>query len=358
MDGLRLRRGTGKTAEASSSSASRGDTGGGGGTGGGGEVLSCGGLPAQAEVLNMLPALDVAKYLMVDRENRTAVEELRPRLLDRRGWQPSWSWRKAHAVEAALFRDAPQRGESGSTWTPGPNDGSEGNLMERQGEDEEWLWIRGGTDWQAFQGGVRTVSEEGIRPKWVTFQVRVSTPALSGANLALSCRERGWALHRPTLLFSYRGDDSSRQRCFMLETCSVDGHFKGHRCPVEEVTADSVFKIAIRLDWSKGLLRMFVNGQQAFAEPVSFETDQAIRLAAVYNWRSDAVTAFSELMFGELCPYAIAGLPEESQASRWPCRCRAASRGRAPGARALVAGLVGLGAVALGVLVQQLLLSS
>lgn len=261
----------------------------------------------------MLPALDIARQSMVDRGSCAAAGSLRAQVLKQRGVAAGWSWRKAHAVESADFRDGP--GGERAAWTPGPNGRSAGNVMERRGDEEEWLWLSSGTDWQAFQGGLRVVSDVGIRPAWVTFQVRVATPELSGANLAFSSHEKRWGLQRPTLLFSYRGDDSTQQRCFMLETCAIDGRFKSHRCHLlGDMSPDEVYKIAIRLDWAKGSLQVFINGR-AHVQAAAFETAEPIRLAALYNWRSSAVTGFSELMLGSTCPYALED-PAEAHRSR------------------------------------------
>lgn len=309
MQGLRLRRGgPGKARSAEQPKQ-------------GGAALSCATLPMLSEVLLMLPAEDIARQMMVDRAGLLTAQALRGRVLERRhaAAAAGWSWRKAHAVESADFRDLPC--SDGAAWTPGPNDRYESNVIERSGDDDEWIWLSRGTDWQSFQGGLRVVSESGIRPAWVTFQVRVATPEVSGANLALASRESGWALQRPSLLFSYRGDDCSPRRCFMLETCAAaSGRFERHPCrPADEVVPGEVYKVAIHFDWSRGSLQMFINGK-THVQAAPFDTAEPICLAAIYNWRSNAVTGFSELMLGSTCPYELED-PIEVRGSRrqWSC---------------------------------------
>lgn len=277
------------------------------------------------EVLSMLPVSDIGKQMVAGREVSAAADAMRAKVLVRRGMPPEWPWRKAHAVETAAFRDLTLPGER-EDWTPGPSTGSVGNVLERRGDGAEWMWLSRGTDWQAFQGGLRAVSEAGVHPSWVSFQVRVATPQFSGANIAFSSEERRWGLRAPILLFSYRGGDSSNQRGFLLETCSADGHLDGHPCQLfADVSPDQVYEVAIHLDWGSGELNMFVNGQVQ-VKSASFETRDPIRLAAIYNWRSNAVTAFSELMLGETCPYVLKSSAEVAElalpvsSSRIACR--------------------------------------
>lgn len=277
------------------------------------------------DLLTLLPVRDVGRLQMADRESLAAAEALRARVLLARGWSTGWSWRKAHACEAALFRDLP----SNAPWTPGPNEGAAGNVMERQGTgDEEWLWLSDGTDWQAFQGGSRVVSEVGIRPEWVSFRVRIATPALSAANLALSSEGVRWGLSRPIVLFSYRGDEAPTQRrCFMVETCnaSMQGGrpVAAHACHMpEQVTSEQTYEIAIHLNWCQGVLSVFINGQMHVSQK-AFETSSPIRLAAIYNWRSNARAAFSELMLGNTCPYDLRGGDGRLQPTKQLCRHRA-----------------------------------
>lgn len=246
-------------------------------------------------------------------------------------------------MESADFRDLPSQH---AAWEPGPNARSTGNVMKRRGEDEEWLWLSDGTDWQAFQGGMRVVSDVGIRPAWVTFQVRVATPEHSGANLALSSREAGWALHRPTVFFSYRGDDFSQPRCFLVETCLAEGGIiQRHPCPLPGgVSPDEVYKIAIHLDWAMGLLSVFINGR-AHVQAAAFGKADPICLAAIYNWRSHAVTGFSELMLGSTCPYEVDDPLPCSRLQVCAIRCRQARHG--PRASSLAEAMVVLGVAVL-----------
>jgi len=266
-------------------------------------------LPVFEEVLAALPALEIARLGVADRYSAAATEGAKPRLLTRRGFHMDCSWRKAHAVESALFRDA---SNDHRAWTPGPNERSIGNIIEYEESDGgPWLWLTRGTDWQAFQGGSQVVSEVGIRPRWVSFRVRIATPELSAANLALSSHQHTWGLSVPTLLFRYRGDDvSSQRRCFMIEMYSPHAQpsrcrLSAHACHVaDQVRADRVYQVAVHLDWSTGLLSLFIDGRMHLCR-AAFDTSMPIRIAAIYNWRSEARTAFSELILGDTCPYSL-----------------------------------------------------
>jgi len=287
-------------------------------------------LPMLDQVLPLLASREVARLQLADQECYDITKALRAKVLSSRGWGSDWTWRKAHAVEAADFRDAPESGEE--LWTQGPNARSVGNRLERLGG---WLWLSRGTDWQAFQGGFRTVSnaQEGIRPSWVTFQVRVATLAATGANLVLSSKRTRWGLEHPTFLFSYRGDGSSHSRSFFLETCiGPDGAGKitGHPClsPVG-VDSDQAYAIAVKLDWTKGRLAVYINGRLSITS-VPFDNEDPVKVAAVYNWRSNAHTAFSEIMMGSLCPYPVEGEVGRGSSTSAVC-CR---RGRRDGVAA------------------------
>jgi len=182
-------------------------------------------------------------------------------------------------------------------------------------------------------GGFRTVSDapEGIRPSWVTFQVRVATLAVTGANLVLSSMRTRWGLGHPTFLFSYRGDGSSISRCFFLETCiGPDGAGKiaGHRClGLVDIKNNKAYDIAVHLDWTKGRLSLYINGWLSL-NSIPFDNEDPVKVAAVYNWRSSAHSAFSEIMMGNLCPYSVEGEVGRG-ASRSAVCCRRGRNGAA-----------------------------
>lgn len=264
-------------------------------------------MPVLGDVLAALPAQDIGRLGSTGSDLSASIVALRPQVLPGRGVKADWSWRKTHAVETALWRDAPVH-----DWLPGPNDGAEGNRIERdEGEGGQWLYMSQGTDWQAFQGGFRVLSDVGVRPRWITFKVRIATPALSAASLAFSNSDPVlWGM-RPIILFGYRGDDASaRRRCFMVEVPSTDTNssscLQSHACDIPNVpTEGQAFDVAMNLDWDAGTLSVFINGLPRVTR-AALDTSRPIRVAAIYNWRSDARSALSELMLGDACPYDLA----------------------------------------------------
>ena len=82
------------------------------------------------EFLDFLPAHTIGRLHLTSQANRDSANSLRERTLSRRGYHPSWSWQKAHAVEAALFCDP--LGDP-CVWTKGPNAKNDlGNVMESE----------------------------------------------------------------------------------------------------------------------------------------------------------------------------------------------------------------------------------
>jgi hypothetical protein len=214
-------------------------------------------------------------------------------------------------MEAALFVELfgdPQ------AWTRGPNGKSspcnDMELDQTHDHTEPWLWLSGGTDWQGFQGGFRSVSAEGIRPTWVAFRVRIATPELSGAFLTLSSAQRTWGLADPILAFSYRGDEGSQnRRCFSVQTGAFQTGDVSHNCQIApEVTSSKPYDIAVHLDWSAKAMSVFIDGVRQ-VHGVPFKAENPIRFAAIYNWRSGARTAFSEMLLGHDCPFALLDPP-------------------------------------------------
>lgn len=269
-------------------------------------------LPAAAEVLEQildaLPVADIGHLQQVSRPIQAVARDGRAQVLLRRGFDEGWSWRKAHATEAALFMD--MLGVGSQQWSPGPNENVECNVMEQDSDAGSWLWLSGGTDWQGFQGGFRCVSGEGIRPTWVTFRIRIRTPALSGAFLTLSPAQRTWGLADPILTFNYSGDErASQTRCFVVQTGSTQKGDKNYICRVKpEITMDRPYEVAVHLDWRTSAMSVFIDGEQ-HVHRAPFRATEPVRFAALYNWRSGAWTAFSELMLGDVCPYTLHNAP-------------------------------------------------
>mmetsp|Transcript_23125 Transcript_23125/g.66717 ORF Transcript_23125/g.66717 Transcript_23125/m.66717 type:complete len:345 (+) Transcript_23125:98-1132(+) len=284
-------------------------------------------LPALRELLAAMPAEDICRLLQAERRLREAAACLRPQVLAQRGRDPAWSWRKVRAVEGALFCDL--LGDPG-IWKPGPNERGACNVLEREGGEGPWLWLSGGTDWQGFQGGFRNVSEEGLRPAWVSFRVRVATPTLSGAFFTLSGEQHLWGLADPVMVFSYRGDDcSSGRRCFSVQPYAKHGAVPLFMQPESEVAGDRPYDVALRLDWETGMLSAYLDGKLCI-EGVPFKASTPIRYVAIYNWRSGARTAFSELALGRERPSDVPLEPPRRRFTRsaalrracGPCRRR------------------------------------
>mmetsp|Transcript_8474 Transcript_8474/g.16058 ORF Transcript_8474/g.16058 Transcript_8474/m.16058 type:complete len:353 (-) Transcript_8474:93-1151(-) len=296
-------------------------------------------LPVLEDVLNDLSFQSVARLQGTGRHVSEAVNSWKPGLLTRRGFGPQCSLRKAHAFEVALFSDARSDPD---VWTPGPNGQSPCNtLASDSNAAPPWLWLSGGTDWQGFQGGFCCVSESGIRPSWVCFRVRVATPALAGASLTLSSDRFSWGLTDPVLVFTYRGDEGKQRRCFVVQTGATQHGHPSYKCGVDpEVVTDKPYEVAMYLDWKQRELSVFIDGFRQ-VDRVPLKADKAdpvhgspIRFAAIHNWRSQARTAFSELLLGDSCPFKLHGeVPGEAPSSycqryaqavsaRCPCRER------------------------------------
>merc|ERR1712039_183359 len=129
--------------------------------------------------------------------------------------------------------------------------------------------------------------------------------------VALSSQQHTWGLSAPTLLFRYCGDDvPSERRCFMLEMYSPNAQpsrcrLSAHAChPTEAIHPGMIYQVAIHLDWVTGLLSTFIDGDLHVCR-AAFDKSMPIRIAAIYNWRSGACTAFSDLILGDTCPYRL-----------------------------------------------------
>lgn len=320
-------------------------------------------LPVLQDVLLALPAADVSRLRLSDRRLLAASDALRPQVLSRRGLSASCSWQKAQAVEEALFCD---RSGDPCIWTPGPNKHGVHNVLEQKDAgSDHWLALSGGTDWQGFQGGFRRISEDGIQPSWVAFRVRVETPALSGAFLTLSGEQEMWGLSDPVLVFSYRGDDcSSNRRCFMVQTslaqqCHGNDSRLQHACYPNQQPVDGsrAHEVAMNLDWNTGTMSVFIDGKQ-HVHGARFKPPSPIRYMALYNWRSGARTAFSELLLGTSCPFALErGAALGRPRLRGPCCRRHPAAVKAPALsvppREMMAFGVGLVAVVVGLALQS-----
>lgn len=277
------------------------------------------------QILDALPVVNIGRLQQASSLIRAAAKERRPWVLHRRRLDACWSWRKAHAAETALFFD--MRGSPG-LWTPGPND-KHGNVIESckdddvagvVGTDASWLWLSGGTDWQGFQGGFRCISECGIQPTWLTFNVRIATPALSGAFLTFSAAQRTWGLEDIVMAFHYSGDERlSQRRCFVVQTGAAQHGDMSHPIlELPEIVADRPYQIAMNFDWAAGVMSVFIDGVR-YVHLLPFKAAHPVRFSAIYNWRSGARTAFSELMVGHCCPYAIRSNEVKSRLS---ARCK------------------------------------
>jgi len=256
-------------------------------------------------VLDALPASDVGRLMVTSCHARKTADECLPDILLRRGVCSRWSWRQVHAAEVALFFDTLG---SAAGWTPGPNRQSTCNSLAGTYLDgwEPWLCFSGGTDWQGFQGGYCCVSEAGIRPAWIAFRVRIMTPALSGANLALAARQRTWGLADPVLTFNYRGDEHSQyQRCFSVQGGVAQYGDVSYACrPEAAIEAGRAYDVAVHLDWDQAEMSVFIDGV-AYVRKAAFRSTAPVRYVALYNWRSLSRTAFSELVLGGSCPFKV-----------------------------------------------------
>jgi len=271
-------------------------------------------IPAAAEILEQVFdasfIVDIGRLQQTSRHIRHVSQERRPCVLQRRGLQAQWSWRKGHAAESALFFD--MQG-SPNTWTPGPND-RQGNVMYNVGSNDDgdiaddlsWLWLSGGTDWQGFQGGFRCISDVGLQPQWVTFRVRIATPSVSGAHLTFAAAQRTWAFEDIIFAFHYSGDERAQQRrCFVVQTGTTQQGDTSYQIRLQpEVVADCPYQVAVHFDWTAAKMSVFVDGI-LHVDGVPFKATKPLRFAAIYNWRSSARTAFSELMLGNVCPYGL-----------------------------------------------------
>jgi len=252
------------------------------------------------EVLADLPAKDITRLLLSDNVTYTNTHALKPKVLLRRQLSDGFSWQKAHAVETALFMDMLA---SCHMWSSGPNNKSEGNSMECRTDPNPWMWMSGGTDWQGFQGIFRRISCDGVKPSWISFRVRSATLNLSGACISFAGQQHRWGLSDVVLSFNYKGDESSQQsRCFAVSGSAP--HPNHTFCPDSPVQADRPYDIAFKLDWVAGKITVFVDGIMK-ASGIDFGTRQPIRYIAVYNWRSNARTAISELIIGNSAPAGI-----------------------------------------------------
>lgn len=313
-------------------------------------------LPVLEDVLLALPAADVGRLRRADRSVAAAAAALRPRVLAQRGLGPSCTWQRAQAVEEAHFCDRSGRPEG---WTPGPNArGGAGNAMEREvdADADPWLCISGGTEWKSFQGGYRELSAMGARPSWIAFRVRVETPEFSGACLMLSHAQCRWGLRDPLLGFQYRGDEpSERKRVFQVLTWAGEGggsngRLVTHDCrPLRPVDGSSSHEVAVHLDWQSLTMSVFIDGRQHI-RGAAFGPDLPVRYMAVYNLGSRARAAFSELLLGDSCPFALEAGAEVGKPRGSICRRRrpAPSPGPAGPKAALALPLPSWGLLAFG----------
>jgi len=198
-------------------------------------------------------------------------------------------------VEQALFFDD---FTSVGQWLPGPNSKAMCNNVEI-GEGP-WLWLSGGTDWQLFQGVHRQFVAEPACPRWISFEVRIATPEYSGAFIAFASGVKNWGLRHPALVFSYIGDEREKtKRSFVVQG---DPRSYGSSCVVlSDIKPHRAYRIAICLDWASHTMDIWVDGEKR-VEKESFNSDEKLQMAAVYNWRSMARTAVANFCIGEVAP--------------------------------------------------------
>lgn len=272
------------------------------------------------DIMAALSVLDICRLQLADSSISASSRCWKLRILEKRDFPGDWPWRKAHVVETSFFYDpmcGPIRG-----WHPGPNERNKCNVLStsRGLEDEtDWMWLSGGTDWQGFQGCFRPLAEQCGQPSWVSFRVRIATPELSGAFLALAEEQQLWGLTLPTLVFSYRGDDvgaTGKRRIFLVQSYPEHGGPTTNACSSTCspcIVADKPYDIAVHLNWKLGHMSVFIDGKLEVAS-ASFPATRPLRFAALYNWRSSARTAFSEFVLGNAVPWH---LPPEAAQSCW-----------------------------------------
>jgi len=305
-------------------------------------------LPTAAEILEQvlygLPIADIGRLQQTSRHSLAAADERRPWILRRRRVEASWTWRKVHAAEVALFYDLLG---SPSLWNPGPNLRHH-NVLECGGSDENddtvddaldhpsarggpWLWLSGGTDWQAFQGGFRSISEDGIKPTWLTFRVRIATPELSCAFLTFASARRTWGLEKIVLAFHYSGDERlTQRRCFIVQAGATQHGDASHVIRLQpEIVADQPYQVAVKFDWDASVMSVFIDGVEHI-HCAPFKTEEPIRFAAIYNWRSGARTAFSELLRGNACAYSACDSSAQLPKPRGCCKRRVPPKNASP----------------------------
>lgn len=280
-------------------------------------------------VLECLDAQTVGHLQLADQELLKDSSQLRPKVLPKRKMPSNWSWQKADLVERAQFRDSLSDVDH---WAPGPNERGPRNVLEvgveadgadsgAEGEaastSSSWLWLSGGTDWQGFQGGFRLLNEEGLKPAWISFRVRVATPELSGAFFTLSTEQLMWGLSDPLLVFSYRGDDApqDQRRSFAVQRWPDRMGSPLVCSPGHSVVCNRPYHVGFHLNWRAGVMTVVIDGQQVLS--TRFKNTTAIRYAAIYNWRSGARTAFSDLVLGDNCPFERLLFDAKSLSCRW-----------------------------------------
>jgi len=274
-------------------------------------------LPVLQNVAETLTVLDIGRLHCTCQHLSGSLELLRSIVLGHRGRDTTWSWQKAHSVEAAALYDPLNALQP---WTRGPNARNGRDVIEAKGDA---LWLSGGTDWQGFQGAFRCVADQGVFASWISFRVRIATPDVSGAFLSLYGCKRSWGFTDPVLVFNYRGDATEQDHCFSLQTEFDQSVEKRHVSQRLDVSGDRSFDIAVHLNWEQKTATMFVDGVPHVSR-VPFHGTSPIRYATLYNWRSSARTAFAELIVGGACPSA--GLLKAARSLQLQRRPSATSR--------------------------------
>lgn len=259
-------------------------------------------------VCELLPALEVGRVTLANCIMQVFAKEVVPRLLATR-CRPGVSLQAAHASEAAVFADWMQ---TCSRWHAGPNTSKPHNVAKEDrvaGDNGSWIFLEGGTDWLGFQGLYCNFTG-GSKPRWVSFRLCLETLDESCGFFALSADRRTWGLQPLIFIFNYRGNDMPwGKRSFALQTQPVTGDLHVLHLEEAEILPRVPYEISVHLDWSQGLLELFIDGA-CVLHGIPFQVDLVPRYIGLYNWRSRASCGFSEIMVGNARPYPLARSPQ------------------------------------------------
>merc|ERR1712232_394380 len=113
--------------------------------------------------------------------------------------------------------------------------------------------------------------------------------------------------------------------CFAVQTHAAQHGGAPSFCDVP-VEADRPYDVAVRFDWDRAMISVFIDGRELVREK-AFDATHTIRYAALYNWRSSARAAFSEIALGNAAPHlARSHGPGAPPLVRCPARRRTSSQ--------------------------------